>query len=362
MAFLDTSHRRALRHRSVSAVAVVALTLGRLVAAGPAAATGVPALLTLNIAPVGTPDVYTTAFQATLLVGAPGVLGNDIDVDGDPLSTRLVGGVGHGTLNLAADGGFRYQPEAGFSGIDAFTYRPYDGTAQALLAATVTITVLAAPDATPTPSPTPAPSPTPSPTPRPSATPSPTPAPSPTPGGTSTPTPTPAPASLPPSPVPSRSAGPTDSPRPTSTNGPDPSSRVEPDLSPGPSLEPEASAPAPSGSAAPVATSVEASERPTGSPGSGVQIGTTGNPDGPDGAGVDGDAPLFGTPDLAPVSFKSPADLALSIEWVVPTFLITVPGILMIAIAIAQVVGGVAWLPLARRLLAGDGRKRRREG
>jgi hypothetical protein len=50
----------------------------------------------------------------------------------------------------------------------------------------------------------------------------------------------------------------------------------------------------------------------------------------------------------------------LSMEWAVPTFLITVPGILMIAIALAQVVGGVAWLPLVRRLLGGDGRRRGR--
>ncbi len=46
-------------------------------------------------------------------------------------------------------------------------------------------------------------------------------------------------------------------------------------------------------------------------------------------------------------------------EWAVPTFLLTVPGFLVIGIGLAQVFGGFVWLPLARRLLSGDGRRRR---
>ena len=44
-------------------------------------------------------------------------------------------------------------------------------------------------------------------------------------------------------------------------------------------------------------------------------------------------------------------------EWAVPTFLLTVPGLLMIVLSLAQVVGGLVWLPLVRRLMSGDGRR-----
>jgi hypothetical protein len=49
--------------------------------------------------------------------------------------------------------------------------------------------------------------------------------------------------------------------------------------------------------------------------------------------------------------------LAVSMEWLVPTFLLTVPGFLIIAMSLAQVLGGFAWIPLVRRLLSGDGRR-----
>lgn len=44
------------------------------------------------------------------------------------------------TLILEA-GHFHYMPDAGFHGQETFTYRPYDGDFEALLAVTVTITV-----------------------------------------------------------------------------------------------------------------------------------------------------------------------------------------------------------------------------
>jgi hypothetical protein len=46
----------------------------------------------------------------------------------------------HGTLALAANGGFTYTPTAGYAGADTFTYRASDGTYQSP-AATVTLTV-----------------------------------------------------------------------------------------------------------------------------------------------------------------------------------------------------------------------------
>src|SRR4029079_772106 len=56
-----------------------------------------------------------------------GVLGNDHDPQGDALQAQLVSNVSHGALDLHADGTFTYQPAAGFSGVDAFSYRVSDG-------------------------------------------------------------------------------------------------------------------------------------------------------------------------------------------------------------------------------------------
>jgi hypothetical protein len=48
----------------------------------------------------------------------------------------------------------------------------------------------------------------------------------------------------------------------------------------------------------------------------------------------------------------------MGIEWMVPTVVVTVPGLLLIIVGVAQVLGGFVWLPLARRWLRGDGRHR----
>jgi hypothetical protein len=62
-----------------------------------------------------------------LTIPARGVLANDSDPDGDPLTAVLVTGPAHGTLTLDADGSFNYTPAAGYSGPDSFTYRAGDG-------------------------------------------------------------------------------------------------------------------------------------------------------------------------------------------------------------------------------------------
>jgi hypothetical protein len=46
------------------------------------------------------------------VLDAPGVLGNDRDVDGDELAAVLVSGPAHGAVTLAADGSLTYTPEA----------------------------------------------------------------------------------------------------------------------------------------------------------------------------------------------------------------------------------------------------------
>lgn len=80
-------------------------------------------------APVGNNDTYTVLQDHTLTIAAPGVLANDTDADGDPLTAVLVAGsASGGSLSLAADGSFTYAPRAGFSGQDNFVYQADDGT------------------------------------------------------------------------------------------------------------------------------------------------------------------------------------------------------------------------------------------
>lgn len=93
-------------------------------------------------APTAAADAYSTPVDTQLVVAAPGVLANDADEDGDPLTVQLpnVSAPSNGSLVVAADGSFTYTPNAGFSGVDTFTYRADDGTG--LTAdAVVTITV-----------------------------------------------------------------------------------------------------------------------------------------------------------------------------------------------------------------------------
>ncbi len=59
--------------------------------------------------------------------GGVGVLQNDTDADGDPLTARLVSSTANGSLRLEADGSFVYFPNLDFNGTDTFTYRANDG-------------------------------------------------------------------------------------------------------------------------------------------------------------------------------------------------------------------------------------------
>lgn len=81
-----------------------------------------------TVPPTAAADAYTTPFETTLAVAAPGVLGNDSDPDALPLEAQLLTSPLHGTLALAADGSFTYAPDPGYSGPDAFTYRAGNGT------------------------------------------------------------------------------------------------------------------------------------------------------------------------------------------------------------------------------------------
>jgi Bacterial Ig domain/Calx-beta domain/Nidogen-like len=82
----------------------------------------------VNHPPTTEADSYATNQGVTLSVAAPGVLGNDVDVDENPLAAALVSGPAHGSLTLAANGSFTYTPASGFNGVDSFTYAANDGS------------------------------------------------------------------------------------------------------------------------------------------------------------------------------------------------------------------------------------------
>ena len=62
------------------------------------------------------------------------------DTENDPLTAVLVSTTSSGTLALASDGSFTYDPNTNFNGVDSFTYNATDGT-NLSNTATVTITV-----------------------------------------------------------------------------------------------------------------------------------------------------------------------------------------------------------------------------
>ena len=69
----------------------------------------------VNEAPVAVDDVYIAPPGTTISPATPGVIANDSDPNGDPLTASLVSGVRYGDLTLRPDGSFDYTP-----GIDAF--------------------------------------------------------------------------------------------------------------------------------------------------------------------------------------------------------------------------------------------------
>jgi VCBS repeat-containing protein len=95
-----------------------------------------------NHVPVVANDVFDTTEDTPLTAAAPGVLANDTDADGNPLTAALVAGPSHATLTLNAKGSFTYTPAANFNGADSFTYKANDGTADSNVA---TVTIIVAP-------------------------------------------------------------------------------------------------------------------------------------------------------------------------------------------------------------------------
>ena len=94
-----------------------------------------------NSAPVAQADSYATFKNTALNVAAvSGVLANDADADGNPLTATLFTPPAHGTLTFNPNGGFLYTPAANFTGLDTFNYRASDGLALSV-STTVTIAI-----------------------------------------------------------------------------------------------------------------------------------------------------------------------------------------------------------------------------
>jgi|GEM_PF-753643 len=93
--------------------------------------------VTVVVTPTALADTGTTPVGTPLVVdAAAGVLANDAGSLGVTGSTQPA----HGTVVVAADGSYTYTPDAGFSGVDVFTYTASDGVSPALTR-TVTVTV-----------------------------------------------------------------------------------------------------------------------------------------------------------------------------------------------------------------------------
>jgi len=98
-------------------------------------------ILNVPEAPVAISDAYAVDQEGRLNVAAAtGVIANDTDPDGDPITVSLLASPSNGTLNLQGDGSFDYTPDTGFAGTDSFTYQASDGTLTSP-ETTVTITV-----------------------------------------------------------------------------------------------------------------------------------------------------------------------------------------------------------------------------
>jgi hypothetical protein len=83
--------------------------------------------LVWSSSPVSAADTSQTTRATTLTVPAPGVLANDSDPNGDPLTAAVTRTPANGTVVMSPDGAFGYVPNAGFVGADTFDYVASDG-------------------------------------------------------------------------------------------------------------------------------------------------------------------------------------------------------------------------------------------
>ena len=98
--------------------------------------------LSANQLPISNEDAYFATEDTLYAVGAPGVLANDVDPDGMPLTAIQLSDVGRGSLVFHADGAFEYTPLFNDNGVVTFTYQVSDSL-ELSAPATVTITIQA---------------------------------------------------------------------------------------------------------------------------------------------------------------------------------------------------------------------------
>jgi len=89
-----------------------------------------------NDVPTAVADAYVVQRNQTLdVLATTGLLANDSDIDGDPLSVSQHTQPANGVLVLESDGSFRYTPRVDYRGADTFTYVITDGQSESQPAA-----------------------------------------------------------------------------------------------------------------------------------------------------------------------------------------------------------------------------------
>jgi len=80
-----------------------------------------------NNPPEAVDDSYSVNTGVNLSIPTPGLLLNDSDKDGEPLTVKIAGKPIHGSVVLNSNGSFSYTSNTGFVGDDSFTYSANDG-------------------------------------------------------------------------------------------------------------------------------------------------------------------------------------------------------------------------------------------
>lgn len=99
-----------------------------------------------NVAPIAGDDGFVVDQARSLSVSPSGILGNDVDPDGDSLSVKLADEPRHGSVEFHQDGAFTYFHDGRSSVTDTFTYVVTDGV---FFSERATVTIEVVPNALP---------------------------------------------------------------------------------------------------------------------------------------------------------------------------------------------------------------------
>ena len=84
-------------------------------------------VLPVNDPPDTVADQFDIDEDTDTFIAGPAVLLNDSDLEGDPLTAKLISGPIRGVLTFYGNGSFRYVPDENFNGMDTFVYVANDG-------------------------------------------------------------------------------------------------------------------------------------------------------------------------------------------------------------------------------------------